>query len=78
MSAFPQELDLRRTPHFLFEIGSMMFSLFGALFVFAAALTVTATYVTGSLPIVGAIALVSFGALTLLGVGFVYWSSTFT
>lgn len=77
MSGFPQDVDLRRTPHFLFETGSMMLSAFSVLFVFAILATGAITYLTGSLPLLGGLAVVTFGMLGLLGIGLLYWSSTF-
>jgi hypothetical protein len=77
MTNFPQEVDLRRTPHFLFEMGSMMLSAFSVLFVLAVLPTAALTYFTGSLPLVGSIAVVTFGMLALFGIGLLYWSSTF-
>lgn len=77
MTEFPREVDLQRTPHFLFEMGSMMLSAFGILFVIAAIPTAAVTYLTGTLPVVGGLAIVTCGALSVLGVGLLYWSSTF-
>jgi hypothetical protein len=77
MSGFPREVDLRQTPHFLFETGSIMLVAFGVLFVVAGLLTAAVTYLTGSFPLVGGVAIVTSGALALLGTGLLYWSSTF-
>lgn len=75
MTRFPQELDLQRTPQFLFETGSLMLTVFSALFIVTALLTTAMIYATGAMSILAGVALVAFGALALLGIGLLYWSS---
>lgn len=75
MTGVPHEIDIRRTSHFLFETGRLMLSAFGLLFLLATLGSIVVTVVTGSLPLIGGVALVAFGALAVLGVGLMYWSS---
>jgi len=75
MTGVPHEIGVRRTSHFLFETESMMLSAFVPLFFLAALPTIVVTYLTGSLPLLGGITVVAFGALAILGFGLLHWSS---
>ena len=77
MAGVPRTVNLNRTSHFLFETGSLMLSAFGLLFLGTALPTIVVTYRTGSLPLLGGVAVLAFGALTMLGVGLLYWSVKF-
>ncbi|QLD88834.1 hypothetical protein HWV07_07235 [Natronomonas salina] len=74
MSQFPQEVDLRRTSHFLFEVGSLMSLVFGVLFL-VGVLLLSAAYTTGASVSVGAAVTGLFGLLAVNGVVFLYWSA---
>lgn len=74
MSQFPQEVDLRKTSHFLFEVGSLMSLVFGVLFV-VGVLLLSAAYTTGASVSVGAAVTGLFGLLAVNGVVFLYWSA---
>lgn len=76
MTEFPQEVDIRKTSHFLFEVGSLMALVFGGLFL-ASVLVISAAYTTGVAVSVGVLAAVLFGLLAANGVVFLYWSTTF-
>jgi hypothetical protein len=75
MSEFPQEVDLQRTPHFLFETGSILSLVCSVLFIAALLPTVALTYFNNGFPTIGGIASAAFGLLALLGMGLLYWSS---
>lgn len=74
MSQFPQEVDLRKTSHFLFEVGSLMSLVFGVLFL-VGVLLLSAAYTTGASVSVGAAVTGLFGLLAVNGVVFLYWST---
>lgn len=74
MSQFPQEVDLRKTSHFLFEVGSLMSLVFGVLFL-VGVLLLSAAYTTGASVSVGAAVTGLFGLLAVNGVVFLYWSA---
>ena len=76
MTGFPREIDVGRTSHFLFEVGSLMTLVFGALFL-ASLVAVSAAYATGIPVAVGAVAAGVFGLLAANGVGLLYWSTAF-
>ena len=77
MSEFPREVDLGKTSHFLFELGSLMSLVFGVLFVISV-LAISAAYTTGAAPVsVGVVAAVLFALLAANGVVFLYWSTKF-
>lgn len=76
MSEFPREVDLGKTSHFLFEVGSLMALVFGVLFLLSV-LAISAAYTTGTAVPVGVIAAVLFGLLAANGVVFLYWSTKF-
>jgi hypothetical protein len=75
MTGFPAEIDLRRTPHFLFETGSILLLACSILFVLSASSTAAITYATGTFLTIGVLASTAFGLLALLGLGLLYWSS---
>lgn len=74
MSQFPQKVDLRKTSHFLFEVGSLMSLVFGVLFL-VGVLLLSAAYTTGASVSVGAAVTGLFGLLAVNGVVFLYWSA---
>lgn len=74
MSQFPQDVDLRKTSHFLFEVGSLMSLVFGVLFV-VGVLLLSAAYTTGAPVSVGVGLTGLFGLLAVNGVAFLYWST---
>lgn len=76
MTEFPREIDVGKTSHFLFEVGSLMTLVFGALFL-ASAVAVSTAYVTGTSVPVGAVAAGLFGLLAANGLLLLYWSTTF-
>lgn len=76
MSEFPREVDLGKTSHFLFEVGSLMSLVFGVLFLLSV-LVISAAYTTGAAVSVGVVAAVLFGLLATNGVVFLYWSTKF-
>lgn len=76
MTEFPREVDLRKTSHFLFEVGSLMSLLFGVLF-FVSLVAVTAAYTTGVPVAAGVVVAGIFGLLAANGVVFLYWSTKF-
>lgn len=76
MSEFPREVDLGRTSHFLFEVGSLMSLVFGALFL-VSVLAISAAYTTGRSVGVAVVAAGLFGLLAVNGVAFLYWSTKF-
>ena len=76
MSQFPREVDLRKTSHFLFEVGSLMSLVFGVLFV-VGVLLLSAAYTTGAPISVGVAPTGLFGLLAVNGVVFLYWSTKF-
>ena len=75
MAGVPNDVDLKQTSHFLFEIGSIMSLTFIALLVIATLPTAAVAYFTGSIPLFGGIAIVPFSILAFLGIGILYWSS---
>lgn len=68
MAEFPRKVGLQRTPHFLFETGSILSLVCSVLFVAVLLPTVALTYFTRGFPTVGGIASAAFGLLALLGV----------
>lgn len=77
MSGFPQEIDLSRTSHFLFEVGSLMVSVFGILLVIA--ITVVGVGLgVGHLSSIGLLGIGLFGLLSAFGVGLLYLSTRVT
>ncbi|QLD87066.1 hypothetical protein HWV23_15490 [Natronomonas halophila] len=75
MSEFPREIDLQRTPDFLFETGSILSLVCSVLFIVALLSTAALTYFTSGFPTIGVLASATFGLLAFLGVGLLYWSS---
>ncbi|MUW13234.1 hypothetical protein GJ633_00170 [Halorubrum sp. CBA1125] len=73
MSRFPRELDYSRTSHFLFELGSMMTTLF-AIFLIVSAIAIGIGLLLGSVPHLGLFAAGISGLLLLFGVGVLYVS----
>lgn len=76
MTEFPHEIDVGRTSHFLFEVGSLMTLVFGALFLVSAVVVSTA-YATGTPVAVGVVAAGLFALLAANGIALLYWSTTF-
>ncbi|TKX72455.1 hypothetical protein [Halorubrum sp. GN11GM_10-3_MGM] len=76
MSHVPITPDLTRTSDFLFEVGSLMMTVFGVLFGGSIA-ALTLAFVAGYTTVFGIIMAVIFGLLALLGIGLLYYSLLF-
>lgn len=74
MSRFPDYLDYSKTSHFLFELGSLMTTLFVLLFV-VSAIAIGISFWIGSVSQLGLFAAGMSGLLTLFGVGILYFSA---
>jgi len=73
MSRFPKHLDYSNTSHFLFELGSLMSTLFVLLFTLSA-IAIGVSFVLGSVSQLGIFAAGISGLLSLFGVGILYFS----
>lgn len=73
MSKFPKHLDYSRTSHFLFELGSLMTTLFVTLFI-VSAIAVGVSLLLGSVSQLGLFAAGISGLLSIFGVGILYFS----
>ena len=71
---FPAQLDLNQTSHFLFEVGSLMMTLFGALFA-VCALVVGGAYFVGYTTTLGIFAIAVFGLCAVFGSGLLVLST---
>lgn len=71
---FPQKLDLNQTAHFLFEVGSLMMTLFGALFA-VSLFVVGGAYWIGFSTTLGIFAVTVFGLCTVFGGGLLFLST---
>ena len=74
MSRFPARLDYSKTSHFLFELGSLMTTLFVLLFV-VSAIAIGISLSFGSVSQLGLFAAGISGLLALFGVGILYFSA---
>ena len=73
MSRFPREIDYSRTSHFLFELGSMMTTVF-TIFLIISAIAIGIGFLMGSVPRLGLLAAGISDLLSLFGVGVLYVS----
>ena len=76
MSSFPHRVDLNKSPHLLFEIGSIMLTLFGALLLVTLLLLPVGYVVEVWLPHV-LVATIIFGLLTANGLGILVLSTAY-
>ena len=72
MSKFPQKIDYSKTPHFLFELGSLITTVFLVSFVISL-ITIGFSIISGSGIQIGLLAAGISGLLSLFGIGILYF-----